>query len=157
LDVGDAQVVEGGDGASFLQEAGAEFVVVGEMGVHDLDHDVATQAQVMGPVDGAHAAFAQQFVNAIGSVQRLAEEFFHRRTPLWPRSGMGQRWLFCCQCLSVVQGCSVLKKQGLNTSFLDRINKISRIFSCFYPVHPVNPVHLSALCRELNSPGRWYV
>ena len=35
----------------------------------------------------------------------------------------------------------------------DRINKISRIFSCFYPVHPVNPVHLSALCRELNSPG----
>ncbi len=65
VDRDDVRVVDRGRELRLAQEAVAERFVLGEVGGEELERDVALQALVLGQVDDAHAAAAEQGLDAV--------------------------------------------------------------------------------------------
>src|SRR5690606_4240868 len=65
IDAHDGGVVQTSGGAGFVQESLLEGRIVGQFAVHDLDGHRPHQVDVGRPVDGSHAAFADDAVDAI--------------------------------------------------------------------------------------------
>ena len=53
-------MLEAGHQQRFALEAFAELRIGGDVVVHDLDHDLPAEVELLGQVDAAHAAFAEQ-------------------------------------------------------------------------------------------------
>jgi hypothetical protein len=67
VDGGDAGVEDGGGGLGLAQEAEAGGPVADDVVVEDLEGDLAVGDGVLGEVDAAHAAGAEQADDAIGA------------------------------------------------------------------------------------------
>ena len=65
VDRQDRGMVQRRGGLGFLREAPQPFGVAGERGGQDLDGHLATEPRVVGRVDLAHAAFAEEADNAV--------------------------------------------------------------------------------------------
>lgn len=55
-DVDDVRMPEAGRAACLLLEAAREVLVVGEVGVHDLDRHVSAKPQIVAEIDHCHTA-----------------------------------------------------------------------------------------------------
>src|ERR671934_55536 len=65
VDGDDVGVVEGGGDARLAQEALAEALVLGQLGGEQLERHLASEAQVLGAVDDAHAAAPEQGLDPV--------------------------------------------------------------------------------------------
>ena len=72
-DVDDVLVADRARGAGLLQEALVELVVVRHLAAQDLDGDPLVDHLVAGRVDDAHTAFAEDAVDDVAAVDRLAD------------------------------------------------------------------------------------
>src|SRR5437868_6742258 len=56
----------------FTLESLAEFRIVGDVLVHDLDDDLASEVDLFGEIDASHAAFAEEFDSLVTSKKSSA-------------------------------------------------------------------------------------
>ena len=71
-DVDDVRMVQRGGGLRLLAEARHEGGVAAVLGAQHLDRDVAAELGVVGPVDGRHAALAEQLDQAVAAAEDVS-------------------------------------------------------------------------------------
>src|SRR5215467_1137703 len=89
----DVRVVHRRGDARFLEETGAEEVVVGELGCQYLQRDDVAEPRVLGLVDGAHAATAENRPQPVaGELVADHGQLEHNQLPIRDRCSVRESW-----------------------------------------------------------------
>ncbi len=91
IDADDRGMIELGGRARLLHQPLAKFVLVSEVAVHQLDRHLPLQVQIGGAIDRAHAAVAEQGIEAIPFIQGLTDKAGHRSLLAIQLPGAGLR------------------------------------------------------------------
>ena len=78
-DADDVGVRQPAGGLGLAREPGDHLGVVGHVAVQDLDREPPAHADVLGPVDPAHAALAEELLDAVALGQDVADQRVDRR------------------------------------------------------------------------------
>ena len=83
-----------GHGPGLTHEAAHEVLIVGELGMHDLQRDRAVQPGIRAQVDGCHPAASNEGLNPVTAIEDLADGCAGKRrvhigSIVWPR-GVGE-------------------------------------------------------------------